>query len=52
MAEMYRVPLILHPQPEGGYMVTSPLIPELVIEGDTLDAVMEHVQDALKAVIE
>lgn len=32
----YKVPLLLTPQPEGGYTVTSPLLPELVTEGDSL----------------
>ena len=31
----YRVPLVLTPQPEGGYTVTSPLFPELITEGDS-----------------
>ena len=31
-----RIPLILEPQPEGGYTVTSPLLPELITEGDTI----------------
>ena len=26
----YKVPLIMTPQPEGGYTVTSPLLPELI----------------------
>jgi antitoxin HicB len=30
----YKIPLILTPQPEGGYTVTSPLLPELLTEGD------------------
>ena len=34
---MYRVPLIFTPQPEGGYTVTSPLLPELLTEGDSLE---------------
>ena len=52
MAQVYKVPLVLAPQPEGGYMVTSPVLPELVTEGDTLDKALEHVRDALQAVIE
>lgn len=48
----YKVPLILTPQPEGGYTVTSPLLPELVTEGDSLDEALENVKDALAAVIE
>ncbi len=48
----YKIPLVLTPQPEGGYTVTSPLLPELVTEGDTLDEVMSNVKDALAAVVE
>jgi hypothetical protein len=29
--------LILIAQPEGGYTVTSPVLPELITEGDTVD---------------
>jgi len=52
MAELYKIPLVLSPQPEGGYTVTSPVVPELVTEGDTVDEALEHVPDALKAVLE
>ena len=32
----YKVPPTMPPQPEGGYTVTSPLLPELITEGDTI----------------
>lgn len=48
----YKIPLILAPQPEGGYTVTSPLLPELVTEGDTAQEALENVKDALAAVVE
>ncbi|MXX37637.1 MAG: type II toxin-antitoxin system HicB family antitoxin [Gemmatimonadetes bacterium] len=48
----YRVPLVLTPQPEGGYTVTSPLFPELITEGDSIDEALENVADAFSAVIE
>ena len=48
----YKIPLLLTPQPEGGYTVTSPLLPEFVTEGDSLNDALENVQDALAAVIE
>ena len=48
----YKVPLVMTPQPEGGYTVTSPALPELVTEGDTLSDVLENAKDALAAVIE
>ena len=47
-----KIPLMLSPQPEGGYVVTSPLMPELHTEGDTADEAVANVQDALAAVIE
>ena len=42
---LYRVPLLFTPQPEGGFTVTSPVLPELVTEGDTLDEAYANVQD-------
>lgn len=48
----YKIPLVLTPQPEGGYTVTSPLLPELVTEGDSVDEALSNVKDALAAVIE
>ena len=49
-----QIRLLLHldPQPEGGFTVTSPLLPELITEGDTIDEVLVNVRDALAAVIE
>jgi antitoxin HicB len=48
----YKIPLLLMPQPEGGFTVTSPVLPELVTEGDSVEEVMINVQDALQAVVE
>lgn len=47
-----KLPLVLEPQPEGGYTVTSPLLPELVTEGDSVEDALENVRDALAAVVE
>ena len=52
MAKLYKIPLVLNPQPEGGYTVTSPVLPELITEGDTPEEVMRNVGDALEAVFE
>jgi antitoxin HicB len=49
---MYRVPLLFTPQPEGGYTVTSPVLPELLTDGDTLDEAQANVRDAFDAVVE
>ena len=49
-----QIRLLLHldPQPEGGFTVTCPLLPELITEGDTVEEVLVNVRDALAAVIE
>ena len=47
-----KVPLVLEPQPEGGYTVTSPLLPELITEGDTVAEALATVDDAFGAVVE
>ena len=47
-----KIPLVLDPQPEGGYTVTSPLLPELITEGDTVAGALENAEDAFAAVVE
>lgn len=49
---LHKIPLILAPQPEGGFTVTSPLLPELVTEGDTVEDALANVKDAFEAVVE
>ncbi len=49
---LYKVPLLLTPQPEGGFTVTSPVLPELITEGDTAEEALENASDALDAVVE
>jgi antitoxin HicB len=44
--------LVFTPQPEGGYTVTSPVLPELLTEGDTLEEAQANVRDAFEAVAE
>jgi predicted RNase H-like HicB family nuclease len=41
--------LTLEPAEEGGYVVTSPLDPELITEAETLDEAFENAQDAAEA---
>lgn len=48
----YRVPLVITPRKEGGYTVTSPVLPELVTEGDSVCDALENARDAFAAVIE
>jgi antitoxin HicB len=48
----YKIPLLLTAQPEGGFTVTSPIFPELITEGDSIDEAIGNARDALAAVIE
>jgi antitoxin HicB len=52
MNKIYKLPLILEPQSEGGYTVTCPILPDLIPEADTLEEVVTNVSDALAALIE
>jgi len=52
MSEVYKLPLVLEPQPEGGYTVTCPVLPELITEGDTVQEAIQNANDALAAIIE
>ena len=52
MQQIYKLPLVLEPQPEGGWTITCPLVPGFVTEADTADEIVPNVTDALKAVIE
>ena len=52
LERVYKLPLVLEPQPEGGYTIVCPLIPNLITEADTLDQVQANVTDALAALIE
>lgn len=52
MSKIYKLPLIMSPQPEGGYVVTCPLLPELITEGDTANEAVINANDALEVIIE
>ncbi len=47
-----KIPLSLELQPEGGYTVTSPLLPELITEGDTVEEALANAEDAFAVVLE
>ncbi len=52
MSHIYKLPLVLEPQPEGGYVVTCPLLPELITEGETVQEALANANDALSAIVE
>ena len=41
--------LCLQPAEEGGYIVTSPLDPELITEAESLEEAFDNARDAAKA---
>lgn len=52
MQQFYKLPLVLDPQPEGGWTITCPVLPELVTEADTWEEINPKVTDALGSVLE
>jgi antitoxin HicB len=38
-------------QPEAGYAVTRPALPELITDGDTVEEALAHALDALAAIV-
>jgi antitoxin HicB len=52
MENIYKLPLVLDPQPEDGWTITCPILPGQITEADTLDEVSANVTDALEALIE
>ena len=44
-----RLVLVLAEADEGGYVVTSPLDPELITEGETVAEAFENARDALRS---
>jgi len=52
MSQIYKLPLVLEPQPEGGYVVTCPLLPELITEGENVENALQNANDALAAIVE
>ena len=49
MSARVTIPLILEPQPEGGFTVTSPILPGLVSEGESVEESIENTWDAFLA---
>lgn len=52
MSQIYKLPLVLESQPEGGYVVICPLLPELITEGDNVQDALKNANDALVAILE
>jgi antitoxin HicB len=49
---IYRIPIVIEPYPDQGFSVRSPLLPELISEGDTFEEAISNARDAVQAVLE
>jgi antitoxin HicB len=47
-----RFTVVLEPQPEGGFAVIVPALPEVVTEGDTEAEALAMAEDAIRLVLE
>jgi antitoxin HicB len=46
-----RFTINLNPQPEGGFTVLVPALPEVVTEGDTKEEALANAREAIEAVL-
>jgi antitoxin HicB len=52
VSETFQFTVVLEPQPEGGFTVSVPALPEVVTEGDTEAEAMRMAEDAIRLVLE
>jgi len=52
MDNLYKLPLVLDPQPEAGWTITCPILPGLVTEADSVDEISINVTGAIEALLE
>lgn len=52
MGSAITIPLVLQPQPGGGYAVRSPELPDLITEGETEREALANAWDALLALLD
>jgi antitoxin HicB len=49
MEKILKISLILEPAKEGGWIIRSPIIPELITEIDHISELEDKVKDAIEA---
>ncbi|MGO8864926.1 MAG: type II toxin-antitoxin system HicB family antitoxin [Alphaproteobacteria bacterium] len=52
MTEKLDFTVVLEPQPEGGFSVSVPALPEVVTEGDSEEDALMMAEDAIRLVLE
>jgi antitoxin HicB len=48
----YRLPLVIEPLEEGGYLATSPVLPGLLVQADTVEEALALAPGVARALIE
>jgi antitoxin HicB len=51
MSQLFDFTVVLEPQPEGGYTVHVPALPEVVTEGDTEEEALAMAEEAISMVL-
>ena len=52
MKKVVKIKAIIHPAEEGGYWAEVPALPGCIIEGDSMDEVINNIQDAIQGWLE
>ena len=51
MAENFSFSVVLEPQPDGGFTVLVPALPEVITEGDTELEALANAEEAIRAIL-
>jgi predicted RNase H-like HicB family nuclease len=52
MKKVMKIKAIIHPAEEGGYWAEVPALPGCITEGDSMDEVINNIQDAIQGWLE
>jgi antitoxin HicB len=52
MSDRFDFTVVLEPQPDGGFSVSVPALPEVVTEGDTEAEALLMAEEAIRAVLD
>jgi predicted RNase H-like HicB family nuclease len=52
MKKVMKIKAIIHPPEEGGYWAEVPALPGCITEGDSMDEVINNIQDAIQGCLE
>ncbi|MEB3122853.1 MAG: type II toxin-antitoxin system HicB family antitoxin, partial [Snowella sp.] len=50
--KLMKIKAIIHPAEEGGYWAEVPALPGCITEGDSMDEVINNIQDAIQGWLE